>query len=152
MANTEHNNLVQRAKLYLIRTCGCNPVFTEQGSARGHEIPDVIGWKSGLCTIIECKVSLGDLKADQKKIHRRNPQLGMGNYRFYMVTPELWETSLKKRINEMIEDHWGVLVGGKITYRHCRIKMRNARMMKSNIEAERDFLRSRILEIQRFGK
>lgn len=64
-----HEELVQRAVRWLSGTRRCNPVYA--GNASCSEIPDAIGWSS--CwkwkgsTVIECKASLSDFRADAKK-------------------------------------------------------------------------------------
>ncbi|OZI09161.1 hypothetical protein BWI93_05290 [Siphonobacter sp. BAB-5385] len=47
------------------------------------ECPDVLGFRSDNCVVIECKVSRSDFLADRKKKHRQ--QGGMGRYRIFCV-------------------------------------------------------------------
>jgi hypothetical protein len=66
----------------------------------GGEIPDAWGLdSSGTSCLIEVKVSRADFLRDAKKYHRRMPQLGLGNLRYYMAPagvihlgelPECW--------------------------------------------------------------
>jgi hypothetical protein len=50
------------------------------------EIPDVLAYLgSGVTTLIEAKVSRSDFRADAKKYFRREPERGMGNYRYYLA-------------------------------------------------------------------
>lgn len=71
------------------------------------EQPDAIGWRSGVSILVECKTSRPDFLADAKKIWRRKPEKGMGNWRFYMCEKDLIN------INEL-PDKWGlVYVDGK---------------------------------------
>jgi hypothetical protein len=64
-----HDQLCKRAKRWLRGTRRCNPVFSQCASCS--EIPDAIGWSS--ChswygsTVIECKTSLNDFRADKSK-------------------------------------------------------------------------------------
>lgn len=49
------------------------------------ETPDVIGWSQGISYLIECKTSLADFKADKKKYFRATPNMGMGDYRYFLA-------------------------------------------------------------------
>ncbi len=64
-----HGELCERAKRWLRGTRRCDPVFSNCASCA--EIPDAIGWSSAGSwygsTVIECKTSLSDFYADQKK-------------------------------------------------------------------------------------
>jgi hypothetical protein len=53
-------------------------------SSSAGEEPDAIGWRSGVSILVECKTSLADFKRDSKKWWRRVPNVGMGNWRFYL--------------------------------------------------------------------
>lgn len=84
-----HDALVERAGIWL-RKIGCKIVFTELAtSTRTGEIPDAIGWKfSGQVSIlVECKATRADFLADRNKRFRANPELGMGDWRFYLCPP-----------------------------------------------------------------
>lgn len=80
-----HQQLVRLAEQWLRRRYRCGIVLSEQSCASG-ETPDVIGWK-GSCrsVVIECKVSRADFLADQEKPFRKQPEMGMGCERFYLV-------------------------------------------------------------------
>lgn len=80
-----HTDLVNRGACWLKRK-GCKLVLREFYAAQ--EIPDVIGWKStfGHSFLIEAKTSRSDFLKDRKKPWRREPQLGMGQFR-YMLCP-----------------------------------------------------------------
>lgn len=80
-----HAELVRHAERWLRGTARCSVVFTEMRTY-GYEIPDAIGWKSIHTFLIECKVSRADFHADRGKFFRsRNPEMGMGHYRYFMV-------------------------------------------------------------------
>jgi len=96
-----HDELVDRAARWLRNTRKCGVVATEEQSAAG-VVPDAIGWKSYASYLIECKVTRSDFLADQKKFHRRYPEYGMGNHRYYMTPPGLLSS------DELPED-WGLL-------------------------------------------
>lgn len=62
----------------------CKTVFAEIDVVR--EVPDAIGWKKGLSTLVECKTSRSDFAADAKKRHRRSFE-GMGYFRWFLAPP-----------------------------------------------------------------
>lgn len=94
-----HNELCLRAVQWLRGTRRCNPVYSLNASCA--EIPDAIGWSSTYgwrgSTVIECKTSIADFYADQRKRFRwglKTEVSRMGDYRFYLcepgiITPEL---------------------------------------------------------------
>ncbi|MEY0382634.1 hypothetical protein AB7V99_05210 [Providencia rettgeri] len=53
------------------------------------EQPDAIGFRNGSSCLIEAKVSRSDFLADKKKKFRANPDLGMGDWRFYISPPDI---------------------------------------------------------------
>lgn len=143
-----HSKLVRLAVDYLKMAKGCNPVFAERGSARISEMPDAIGWTATDCFVVECKTSLEDLKADVKKPCRKKANKGMGYRRFYLVTEKLYN-KIKINLSGCIPKGWGLLV----VWESRGVRQQLASLeFKSNIRAERDFLRSRILQVQRFGR
>ena len=84
-----HAELVVLAGKWL-KARGCAVVMVEM--VCGRETADAIGFKNQQSYLVECKTSHADFLADAKKCHRRIPEHGMGNYRFYMceegVIPE----------------------------------------------------------------
>ena len=64
-----HDELCERARRWLSGTRRCHPVFSQCASCE--EIPDAIGWSSAWgwkgSTVIECKTSVSDFRADKKK-------------------------------------------------------------------------------------
>jgi hypothetical protein len=80
-----HQQLVRLAEQWLRSRYRCGIVLSEQSCASG-ETPDVIGWK-GSCrsVVVECKVSRADFFADREKPFRKDPQLGMGCERLYLM-------------------------------------------------------------------
>jgi len=145
-----HKHLVEKAKFYLSSAKQCNPVFTEKGSARIHEYPDVIGWTGNECFVLECKASLSDLKADAKKESRSESGRGLGNRRYYFLPQELYE-QIQNKLHECIPKGWGVIICFD-NMNPRQVRHRDSKVFGSNIKAERDFLRSRVMEIQRFGR
>lgn len=85
-----HNELVLKAEKWL-KSQGCGIVFRDPFRAATHngEFPDAIGWRDGLSILVECKASRADFLADKGKPFRRDPELGMGDWRFYLCPPEV---------------------------------------------------------------
>ena len=145
-----HKELVNGAKEWLLSAKQCSPVFTERGSARISEMPDAIGWSGKGSIVVEVKVSRSDFMVDAKKPFRMKPELGMGKFRFMMMPQDLY-TSL--------EGHdfggWGVLtvkdVLGGIS-RPTQVRLMGSKEFDFSMNAEINFLRSRLLEVQRFGR
>lgn len=85
-----HAELVESAGRWLRKSQGCSVVLTELTAfIQTGEIPDVIGFGGGSSVLVECKTSRADFHADDKKAFRRDPETGMGDYRFYMCEPGL---------------------------------------------------------------
>lgn len=53
------------------------------------EQPDAIGFRNLASCLIEAKCSRSDFLADKKKRFRIDPQLGMGDWRFFICEPEI---------------------------------------------------------------
>lgn len=85
--NTEHALLIEQAQKWLWRY-GCSTVITDM-SHQGRETPDAIGWKGRFSTLIECKATRSDFLADAKKPFRRNPETGMGMFRYFCSFPDV---------------------------------------------------------------
>ncbi len=142
-ADITHSQLVKDAAHWLRCAKNCNPVFTEKGSANIGEMPDAIGFTAKSSIVVECKVSKSDLYADRKKPHRTEG--GMGNCRYYLLTRELYE-----ECKDFDFRGWGVVITerGQV----CQVRGKGSAEFESCLAAERTFLRSRILEVQRFGR
>ena len=96
-----HAQLIKAAERWL-RGQRCRIVLSEQTAESG-EVPDVIGWRADCRSIvIECKISRSDFFADQHKLVRRKPQLGMGCDRYYLVPRGLLKA-------EELPRGWGLL-------------------------------------------
>jgi hypothetical protein len=80
-----HQQFVRLAEQWLRGRYRCGIVLSEQSCASG-ETPDVIGWK-GACrsVVVECKISRADFFADREKPFRKDPELGMGCERLYLL-------------------------------------------------------------------
>jgi hypothetical protein len=123
----DHTSLCERARRWLSGTRRCKPVFSNNASCR--EIPDAIGWSSSTgSTVVECKTSVSDFYADQKKHFRwakegithwykmsritakqaseegyeRFPVLMMGDFRFYLCEQGVLTPEL---VAEKMPDH-----------------------------------------------
>lgn len=114
MKKYTHAELCQKAVNWLKRGhtaggYGCPNAFSEiPAGSNGGEIPDAIGIKTaeGIETIVvEVKVSVSDFKADGKKPHRKNPVMGMGNYRYFLCPKGLIDIS-------ELPDKWGLIEVG----------------------------------------
>jgi len=80
-----HDDLCCIAERWLLKAKGCSFAFKEFVSLGTYgEIPDAIGFRSGISILVECKASRSDFLSDKKKIFRRNPSKGMGTFRFFM--------------------------------------------------------------------
>lgn len=95
-----HSELVEIARQWLVRQ-KCTIITTEIAS-EASEQPDAIGWNGGHSTLVECKVSESDFKADAKKHFRQFPELGMGCARYFLIPKGLVTV-------EEIPPAWGVL-------------------------------------------
>ena len=67
-----HDQLVARAKHWLLNTYGCGFAFAElTACTNSGEIPDAIGFKYGHSILVECKTSRSDFLSDKKKTFRK---------------------------------------------------------------------------------
>ena len=70
MTEWTHDSLCDRAARWLSGTMRCNPVLNRCASAC--EVPDAIGWASMWnhhgSIVVECKISVGDWRADAYKL------------------------------------------------------------------------------------
>lgn len=114
----DHKELCEIAGRWLKKSfsqkgMGCQISFTEPRiSYLDGESPDAIGFRvstpsyGGGSTVVECKTSLSDFLADQKKSHRQNEHTGMGRFRYYMCPEGLIA-------EDKVPDKWGLLYVGK---------------------------------------
>jgi len=98
MSGQLHRDLILAAAAWLKRKHSV--IITDMVSGAG-EIPDAIGFGSQGSTLIECKASRGDFKADAHKMFRHKRH-GMGNARYYMAP----EGMIKA---EELPEDWGLL-------------------------------------------
>ena len=138
-----HKQLVIEAKKWLLNAKCCNPVFCEKGSQGCSEIPDAIGWTTENCIVVECKISKSDFMANCRK------DLKLGDKRYFMVPKTLYE-----EVKEIIPEGYGVITvnetdNGPFTRQE---RFKDSIKFVSCLESEIRYLRSRILEVQRYGK
>lgn len=87
---TTHAALVARAEKWLWRQ-NCGVVFRDAFRAvtSSGEQPDAIGFRHGVSILVECKVSRADFLADRGKPFRASPEIGVGDWRFYLCPKSL---------------------------------------------------------------
>jgi len=109
-----HAELIERGVDWLKRQRGqlySSQVILTEFHSFASEIPDIIGFSHHNTVVIECKTSLSDFRADQKKEHRHPlVKSKLGNHRFYLCPANLIAPDL-------IPEGWGLLYchPGKIT-------------------------------------
>jgi len=97
-----HRELVERAERWLTHSQKCYFAIKELDSMSG-EIPDVIGWKSGVRSIlVECKTSRTDFRKDQDKNFRKYSDMGMGMERYYFCPVDIIKP-------DEIPKNWGLV-------------------------------------------
>lgn len=64
-------------------------VLRELTTTGTSEIPDALGWRGNETVLVECKTSRADFLAERSKPHRREPDRGMGRYRYFLCPPDL---------------------------------------------------------------
>jgi hypothetical protein len=84
-----HSQLVEVAAAWLRKSCSV--VVTELATT-GEE-PDAIGWQGTFSTLVECKASREDFRADADKCFRVSPCLGIGQHRYFMAAAGVIQVS-----------------------------------------------------------
>lgn len=81
-----HDNLCLLAERFLTKQ-NFGVVFHDKFKAytNSGEQPDCLGFRSGLSCLIECKTSRSDFLVDKRKKFRINPQMGLGDWRFFLT-------------------------------------------------------------------
>ena len=98
----KHDELVKKAVIYLNNRKRCTVVINELRSNYISEEPDALGFKGGVSTLIEVKVSRSDFLTDKKKPHRREAWRGMGNLRYFMAPLRLIKP-------DELPENWGLI-------------------------------------------
>jgi len=85
-----HDEGCEIAYKWLLNTRNCGFAFKELTAATLYgEIPDAIGFRGwGESILIEVKTSRADFLKDKNKRFRKEPEKGMGTYRFYITPPK----------------------------------------------------------------
>lgn len=99
-----HADLVARGVRWL-RSQGCRVVLSDpfRAAVWTGEQPDVIGWRDGHSILLEAKASRADFLADRNKRFRKEPTLGMGDFRLYIAPPGVIAAS-------DLPEGWGLLI------------------------------------------
>jgi hypothetical protein len=105
---------------------------------RASETPDVIGWHSGFTTLIECKISRTDFKADAKKFFRAQPEMGIGYYRYYLAPKGLIDA-------DELPDQWGLI---EVKNGKTKVKVPSEPWYESNLRGEVSMLLSLIRRLK----
>jgi hypothetical protein len=127
----KHGELVKIAERWL-RKKNHPVVLSDVRCNSISEQPDAIGWKNhGSSSLIECKVSLSDGRADRSKSFRREPSTGMGYWRWLMAPVDIG-----KKIPR--QDGWGLLV--VYDDRSVRIAVQATPFVERNRDAESTLL------------
>ena len=103
MASELHDQLCMKAAKFL-KNNGFAVSFDDRFEAAtgSGEIPDAMGFRNGVSCLVEVKVSRSDFLKDKSKRFRINPELGMGDWRFYLCPPDLIRV-------EELPAGWGLL-------------------------------------------
>jgi len=128
--SSTHRDMCKRAATWLRGTVGCGVAVWEL-TAWTNEKPDAIGWHPHKSTLVECKTSRADFLRDKLKYHKKTPESGMGNYRYYMSPPDVIKV-------DDLPQFWGLLYlcNGKVSV------IKKAENQEANLKAERTFLAS----------
>jgi hypothetical protein len=129
-----HKELVEIAAQWLWKS-GNSVVITEL-CISGEE-PDAIGWRGWHSTLIECKASLSDFKADAKKAFRKYAEIGIGQKRYYCVPKGL----IKK---EDLPHGWGLL---EYTGKGLRRVVKSSSFRKCNSRHELEIVLSALRRV-----
>ncbi|WP_026960515.1 hypothetical protein [Aliagarivorans taiwanensis] len=146
MASKEHDEMCQRAAKYL-KSNGFSVSFDDrfQAATGAGELPDALGFRNGASCLIEVKVTRSDFLSDKNKRFRKEPEMGMGDWRFYMCPPEIIKP-------DELPSGWGLL--------YCYPKMVKKvvgwppntqwsnKPFKSNKQAECDYMYGALRRIQ----
>ena len=132
---SQHDILVRRAVRWLFGTQRCEAVYAERSPGDSGEVPDVLGFQSSTISIlVECKISMQDFYSDRCKPCRRNPEQGVGAYRWYLCPPEIIDLSRNN-----LPDNWGLII---MRPRTIKVVKQAGRIRTRNFRREMKFLLS----------
>lgn len=147
MPSKEHDDLCIRAARFL-KSNGFGVVFDDryQAATGSGELPDAIGFRNGVSCLIEVKVSRADFLADRKKHFRVKPNLGMGDWRFYLCPKDLISP-------DEVPNGWGLLYATKKQIKRIKgfppnSQWFNCKPFESNKQAECDFMYGALRRMQ----
>ncbi|MGE4843313.1 hypothetical protein EDF88_4469 [Buttiauxella sp. BIGb0552] len=148
--NEQHSSLCLLATRYL-RGKGFKVTFDDRlraWSVSG-ELPDALGFRNGVSCLIEVKCSRADFLADRKKNFRIHPEMGMGDWRFYLCEPDIITP-------DDLPPGWGLLYadGNKVrpvTGWPGNGEWISRKPFSANIRAERDYLYSALRRLAELG-
>lgn len=111
-----HHELCQIAYKFLKRN-GFKVCFHDRFIAvtSTGEQPDAMGFRNSASCLIEAKCSRADLLADRKKRFRKNPSLGMGDWRFFISERELFQLRIYHLAGDyftLLTEEYGKYMGG----------------------------------------
>jgi len=96
-----HCELVEIGYKWVLKKCGF--AFKELNVLnKSGEIPDVIGFNSDGSFLLEAKASRSDYLKDKNKLFRQMPELGMGDWRFYIAPRGLIS-------KDELPENWGLI-------------------------------------------
>lgn len=102
-----HRELCLLAAKWLKKDLRCTISIHEPKGIK--ENPDAIGWRYSWggaanegSVLVECKTSRADFKKDFSKAFRIEPELGIGNWRYYMCPTDIINV-------EEIPENWGLI-------------------------------------------
>ena len=98
-----HDDLCVKAEKWLYNK-NCGVVFSDRfrvPTFSGEE-PDAIGFRLNVSILIECKATRADFLSDKRKRFRKDPTLGVGDWRFYLSPPGIIHI-------EDLPEGWGLL-------------------------------------------
>lgn len=77
-----HSDLVDIGYKWALKRCG---FAFKEFKCSSNEIPDVLGFRSEGTFLLEAKVSRQDFLKDKNKHFRLKPEIGVGDWRFFIV-------------------------------------------------------------------
>jgi len=96
-----HAELVEAGCKWLRRQ-SCSVIVHEPFRCSINEQPDAIGWREGASILLEAKASRSDYLVDARKPWRREPALGVGDWRFFIAPLGMISV-------DELPDRWGLL-------------------------------------------
>jgi len=134
-----HAQLVLMAEKYLRNRLRAKIVFRELVTV-SKEIPDAIGFNDTYSFLIECKTSKSDFLCDFKKSFRKNPEEGMGMFRFYLCPKDLIKP-------EEVPENWGLIYTDGQSFK----TIKKASAQKYSLRSERKILYSGLRRMEGHG-